>query len=415
MSTAAVAFTETRVKALTAPPGARIDVPDAEVPGLRLRVSATAKNGKISRSWTLLRRVDGKLSRVTLGKWPAVTVDAARTRARVLLGQIAEGRNPAAEKKRERHKDRTLAEAFDGYLEARRLKLKPRTIACYKDDYRLTLACLADRPITSITRGEIQKLHRERSAVSPSRADGAMRLLSAIMNWAADDMADDPEAPPVLDNPTHRLRAQRLWNNVERRQTLIPLPRLGGWIDAATQDVSHRMSHYLLFLLLTGTRRREVDRLEWSAVDLDLATVKLKVKGGRSVKLPLPTQLAELLKIRRAITPRSVKWVFAGSNTDKHVADPRRALARIGEVSGVYVTSHDLRRTFATVAVQVGVPPVTLKNLMNHLVKGKDVTEGYIVQDTEILRPWSQRVADYMFDQLAESNSKVVKIKRDLA
>lgn len=410
-----VNFTETRVKALAAPAGQRLDIPDAEITGLRLRVSAPNSKGDVSRSWNLLQRVHGKLTRVTIGKWPAVTVDTARKRAKVLQGQITEGRNPSDEKKRRRKEGRTLGEAFEAYLDVRRLKLKPNTVRQYRDDYRMTLEPWAKRQLSTITRGDVQKMHRERSEVSPSRADGAMRLLSAIMNWAGDELADDPANIVRLDNPTKRLGAQKLWNNPERRQTMIPLPRIGDWLEAALEDHSSRMSHYLVFLLMTGTRRREAESLEWSAVDLELGAFTLRaedVKGNRTVTLPLPAQLIALLRIRRAVTPKPVKYVFGNAANGKHVADPRRALARIGAASGTYVTSHDLRRTFATVGETVGVPAYTLKTLLNHARQRSDVTAGYVVQDVEALRPWCQRIADQMFGQLEPDASKVIPFAR---
>jgi hypothetical protein len=92
--------------------------------------------GKVSRTWTLFHRIDGKMTRVTIGKWSTVSVDDARKRARVLQRHIIEGRNPVVEKERQRKTGRTLGEAFEQYLEARRLKLRPRTIASYRDDFR---------------------------------------------------------------------------------------------------------------------------------------------------------------------------------------------------------------------------------------------------------------------------------------
>lgn len=409
-------FTEARCKALSAPPGRRLEVCDTEVTGLRLRVSAPAANGSVARSWALLQRIDGKVTRVTIGKWPKVSVNAARDRARVLQGAIITGANPARDKRRARIVQRTLREAFEAYLEVRRLRLKPRTVSCYRDDFKATFESIADRPLTTISRADVEKMHRDRSAVSPSRADGAMRLLSAIMNWAADDSLDNPDEPALIDNPVRRLGARKLWNNVDRRQGMIPLPLIGKWLEAAAEDQSLRMAHYLTFLLLTGMRRREADRLEWSAINLELGTVTLQgedVKGGKTVTLPLPTQLRDMLKIRRAITPKKVPWVFASAAGDKHVADPRRALARIGKESGIRVTCHDLRRTYATAAeTAVGVPPYTLKNLMTHSVKRGDVTGGYIVQDVEALRPWSQRVADHMFGQLDQGSTNVLRFAR---
>ena len=63
--------------------------------------------------------------------------------------------------------------------------------------------------------------------------------------------------------------------------------------------------------------------------------------------------------------------------------------------SGLHVTLHDLRRTFATVAERLDIPAYALKRLLNHK-QGSDVTAGYIVTDVERLREPMERVSDFM-------------------
>jgi len=55
---------------------------------------------------------------------------------------------------------------------------------------------------------------------------------------------------------------------------------------------------------------------------------------------------------------------------------------------------HDLRRTFATTAENIGVRGYTLKRLINHKTGAADVTGGYIVTDVESLREPMQTITD---------------------
>ena len=69
----------------------QIDVPDSKVAGLALRV--TPAGGK---SWTFrYRNGEGKQRRLSLGKFPAVTLSQARTAAHDTPSKIAAGTDPA--------------------------------------------------------------------------------------------------------------------------------------------------------------------------------------------------------------------------------------------------------------------------------------------------------------------------------
>ena len=65
---------------------------------------------------------------------------------------------------------------------------------------------------------------------------------------------------------------------------------------------------------------------------------------------------------------------------------------RIAEITGVVFTSHDLRRTFATLAESYGLDYQTIKRALNH--KQSDITAQYIQTRAEKMR--------HAFDAIAE-------------
>jgi hypothetical protein len=69
-------------------------------------------------------------------------------------------------------------------------------------------------------------------------------------------------------------------------------------------------------------------------------------------------------------------------------------LEQIAKTCGFYVSCHDLRRTFVTVAESCDISPIALKALVNHTLGNSDVTSGYIQITVERLREPAQRVAD---------------------
>lgn len=74
-----------------APEGKRGDYHDSKTPGLTLRVTESGV-----KAFTFLRRIEGKQERLTLGRFPAMTVEQARVEAEKLNGAVAADTNPAA-------------------------------------------------------------------------------------------------------------------------------------------------------------------------------------------------------------------------------------------------------------------------------------------------------------------------------
>lgn len=69
--------------------------------------------------------VQRKLRCITIGRYPEITVEQARKEAQKLMGKIATGIDPVAQKHQEKTQTITLQEVFDAYLQTRKdLKLK---------------------------------------------------------------------------------------------------------------------------------------------------------------------------------------------------------------------------------------------------------------------------------------------------
>ena len=85
--------------------------------------------------------------------------------------------------------------------------------------------------------------------------------------------------------------------------------------------------------------------------------------------------------------------MFPADSQQGHLVEPRKALMKIRELSGITFTIHDLRRTFITIAESLDIPVYALKRLLNHKMSG-DVTAGYIIMDVERLRKPMQMITD---------------------
>jgi integrase len=165
---------------------------------------------------------------------------------------------------------------------------------------------------------------------------------------------------------------------------------------------------YFLLVILTGLRRTEALNLRWDNVDLMGRTLTVRdTKNHQDHTLPLSDYPLELLEVRQREAVG--KYVFEGPRGQ--LSNLRYVMATVIERSGVTFTTHDLRRTFATVADSLDIPGYAVKALLNHKT-GADVTAGYIIADVERLRGPMQRITDYLLRAggLRES-AEVISIK----
>jgi integrase len=141
-------------------------------------------------------------------------------------------------------------------------------------------------------------------------------------------------------------------------------------------------------------RKEEAASLRWDDVDFAAKVIRVpatRTKTGTKLDLPMSDFVHALLVARRA-TGRE-KYIFSADSKTGHLMEPRQSLDSIFKATGIEVTTHDLRRTFLTVAESCDISPLALKALVNHSIGG-GVTEGYIVMTNERLRAPAQRVAD---------------------
>lgn len=373
--------------------GTRAVYYDAELPGLQLRLSSSG-----IKSFSFVRKIFGRAVRVTLGRYPAMTIDQARRRAKVHVGEMIEGINPNAQKRSHRARGARLSEVLDDYLTARSA-LKPRTKEDYRAVFRRSFASWADKPLTHLTREMVATRHRQLGETSPAQANYAMRLLRALFNFARGEYDDEEGNPLVIDNPVSRLSHTRRWFRIERRTSILRPHQLPAWMEAVKALRSENPNEhaelardYLLLVLFTGLRREEASRLAWANVDLPGRLINIPdTKNGTTHVLPLSDFLVKLLTFRREYTTGD--FVFGGTGRHGHLVSPYKQILRVRKASGLSFTVHDLRRTFITTAERLDISAYAVKHLANHRVNG-DVTAGYVIMDVERLREPMQRITD---------------------
>jgi integrase len=395
-------FTKAKIDALPLPDKDRETYLDKTVQELQLRI--TSKGVK---SFVVMRRVNNKVVRTTLGRYPAMTIDQARTEARKQLGLMVTGIDPNKAKKAERVKGVTLGQCLTDYLSIR-ASLAESTKKGYQGIINNHLSDWKDRALKDIDRDMVAARHKKIVGSGEGvAANNTMRCLRALFNFAKGQYEDEHGKPFFPDNPVTRISHTKAWTPEVRRKTIIRANELPVWINAVNDlrasDDNHidasptTVADYLEFCLFSGLRRDDVFCLRWDQVELDTALMHpvIHKKKKEVMTLPLSDYLVTILKRRQQI--RVNEYVFAGRNGEGRFDEPKRQIAKVVKATGIQFSSHDLRRTFITTASNLDISIYAIKRLCTHSVGGVggDVTEGYVIMDVERLRAPMQKITDY--------------------
>ena len=371
---------------------------DEQVPGFALRVTS----GGV-KSFIMEKRINGKNKRITIGRYGNLTTEQARLEAKKLTGEVAMGKDPIAEKKAKEAKSVTLNQAFNDYLLARK-NLSETTIKDYKRAVDGALSDWQNKALLDITKDMVEARHRLLGKRSHARANNTMRVLRAIFNLAKTKYEYTKGQSIILYNPVDRISDTRAWYKVERRRTLIKPHQHNAWYQGTLQLNTTSTRDYLHLLLLTGLRRSEASRLRWDEVDFIEKTLTItQTKNHEIHTLPLSDFLENLLKSR--FENKTNEYIFPSNSKRGNLIEPKKAVQKVSEQSGVRFTLHDLRRTFITIAESLDIPAYALKRLLNHK-DPSDVTAGDIVSDVNRLRVPMEKISNFIIENISNDSSE---------
>jgi len=245
-------FTKANLDALPSPASGRAEYQDAKTPGLKIRVTQSG-----AKTFSVVKRVKGgQPLRVTLSRFPEMSIEQARRQAAVILAEIAEGGNPA-EVKRAIKGELTFADLFDAYLKRHALVHK-KTGKEDEQRYKQYLEKpLGKKKLSAITKDEITKLHGSITASGhPVVANRVLALLSSVFNRGI-------EFSLTQTNPCEKIRR----NKEQGRDRFLASDELTPFFTALNAEPNHTIRDYLWMSLITGARRSNVLAMQWSEIN----------------------------------------------------------------------------------------------------------------------------------------------------
>lgn len=366
---------------------------DTDLTGFAVRVTSTKQ------TYIIDKKKSNKLIRKVIGDVGILTPEEARNEAVKLLGDIAKGINTVAEKRKEEAKKITLQQTFTDFIALYEKRLSPHTIYDYERAFETAFKDWHNLPLTAINKNMVVVRFTEISKNAPYQANLSFRFLRRLFNFAMEQYETEDE-PLINRNPCDRLKALKLWNKTERRQTYIKEEELAAVWQALNFDKNDtkrtkQAKQQCKICLLTGCREQEAASLKRKDINLTGGFITFEhTKNGKRHILPYGKYLGGLME-ELCKGKMQNDYLFPADNKEGHLWRQAKIIQNISAACGVKFTLHDLRRTFISIANnKISVTGYTLKKLVNHAQN--DVTAGYIIFDTETLRKPMQDIEDYI-------------------
>ena len=331
---ARINFTKAAIDGLPAPEsGKRATYLDSKTIGLQLRITS---NGIVT--FSVYRRTKGGgPERITLGRYPDMSIEQARRKAAEINSDIANDLNPG-EVKRGRKAELTFSALFSEYLE-RYSKSNKKTWAEDQSKYEIYLAKpLGNKKLSTIDRSGIAAIHSKITrAGHPVTANRVKALVSSVFGWAI-------SSGLWQTNPALGIRL----NREHSRDRFIQGDELPKFFKALAEEQNDTMRDYFLLSLLTGARRANVLSMQWKDISLERGEWRIReTKSGIPQTVKLSPEALTVLSNRKPSD--TTKYVFPGKGSSEHLIDPKRGWKRILERGSIEdLRIHDLRRTLGS-------------------------------------------------------------------
>jgi len=310
----------------------------------------------------------GRTRRVTIGLFKApsmtgrcLTVDQARKQAEKILGALAQGEDPAEQKSIERKKGKFgdhLAEWFEREVRASK---KPTTIDSYERVIRLYVPKrLKGRKTDSISKHDIRAL-RDGMKTNSYGANKTLAVLSAFFNWC--------EGEDIRPNNSNPCKGISKYKEKSHKRFLSPDEQVKLAEALSASEVSKFYNPYAVaairLLAFTGARKSEILTLRWDWVDFENKRLNLpdSKTGEKSIYLNAPA-LEVLSNLPRQ---QDNPYVIVGSKEGQRLINIQKPWSRIRNDAGMPdLRLHDLRHTFASIAVMGGMSLPMVGALLGH-------------------------------------------------
>jgi len=386
-------------------------VPDQRCKGLAVRVAPSGV-----KTWDLAYRIrgTGKMRRLSLGRTSDIGLEQARERANELTSAARGGRDLIAEEDEARDAAATritVEKLIDLYLR-RRVSGRLRTAKAIESRLRRTLTPVLQRHAADICRRDLRELLDAIVDQGLGReAEKRRQIVGAMFRWA---LSQDI----VETVPTAGLNAYDPGTPRDRVLTVEEIETLWKWLDS--DALSLDAADILKLELLTGARCGEISGLRAEEIDRQKWIWTLpaaRSKNGRQRVTPIVGAAREILEQRLCGVEKGPLFVLENGAVMSSGHIGHYLLTRRTTLPIATFTSHDLRRTFATMLAEMGVALDLVAAIVGHESGGRDartLVRHYVRTDmlerkADALQIWDERLQDIVAGREATKVVRLVK------
>ncbi len=389
---------------------------DTMVRGFGLRCQRTSK------VYILKAPINGRPRWFSIGEHGAPwTPDMARQEAQILWGKIRAGEDLAAMREARRTRP-TMADLCSRYIEDHAREHKKASSA-HLDERNIEnhiRPLLGELYVDEVSRADIDRFKRairdgrtrrtgesRRTSFRGGKvvtgggvvANRCLSLLSKMFN-----LAEVWGWRPEGSNPVRHIEKYKEEKR-ERYLSADEFARLGEALASASEE--GRESPFAIaairLLIFTGARLGEIRTLRWEHVDLENGVLKLPdSKTGRKtiwLNPPASKVLASLPRIERN------PYVIVGERKGTHLVNVHKAWTRVCKRAGIHgARIHDLRHTYASIAVGAGVGLYLTGKILGHL--RNTTTERYAHLADDPVRQANELVGKRLAEALTRTVDK---------
>jgi len=392
-------LTDLAVARAKPPASGRIEIWDSMLPSFGLRISEQG-----TKSWMVMYRVRGGAPgkrRLTLGRYPVISLAKARERARRIFELAFDGIDPAEGRPPAREPAPSFEKVAEQFISR---YAKPKNRGWHRQQVDLAREFTpywGTRRIDTITRRDVlDVLDQISDRVSPLRANRQLALIRKLFNWCLERGVLEISPAANVKPPGREVSRDRVLSDDEIRSV---------WV--CCDAVGHPFGAIFKLLVVTSQRREEVGRMLWADLDLGKGSWTIpreRSKNGVANEVPLsPLALAIIKELPRF---EGEDLVFSASNgSGRPASGYSKAKLRLDRMIAARRASegspempewwlHDLRRTAASGMAQLGVPPHVIERVLNHIsgsqagVAGIYNRYGYLPEKRQALDAWSRYV-----------------------
>ncbi len=409
-----VEMRDATVRAIKPDPNKQVEYLDTKEAGLALFVSP-----KGTKAWTMrYRNTSGKQRRISLGRYPTIGVAAARKRAKEIAVDVANGNDPALEKRKAKAESKaekvsTVGDLIDSYFDAASKgrqrpgdKVQPKRASTMKNEReyfeRLIRPKFGKLPISELDRPTLQKFLNLVGDNSPSAARQCRNVVRQAYNfaiWQEYTIKANPAVLVSVTSPEPRKRVLKdfelaaIWNACKTPHNVEGL------------SMSPTMGLSLMFAIVTLQRGGEVISLHTDELIISERSwllPSMRSKNHREHLIPLSDLALSLIDKSLAHNNVVQGFVFPSPRGDGPITRHAftRACKRLTSALGIdNATPHDFRRTGATnlTSERIGIRRFHVSQVLNHSSErdGAAVTgdvydqNEYVKEKRDALDAWS--------------------------